>query len=49
MSVSFFTKLISVSITLLLIFISDFIIWAWQEMDKPYQISQSYHAIKAEF
>ena len=29
-------------------FISAFIIWAWMEMDKPYQINQSYHEIKSD-
>ncbi|MCP5076510.1 MAG: hypothetical protein GY951_00395, partial [Psychromonas sp.] len=42
------TKIIAISITFLLIFITTFIIWAWQEMDKPYRINQSYHSIKSE-
>lgn len=48
LSVNFLTKILSSCIALLLLFISLFIIWAWQEMDKPYQINQSYHEIKAE-
>ena len=48
MSINLLTKFISCCIALLLILISAFIIWAWHEMDKPYQINQSYHAIKSE-
>lgn len=46
MSVNFLTKSITAFITLLLVFMSVFIVWAWQEMDKPYQIRQHYHQIK---
>jgi len=48
MSVNLLTKIISITIALLLIFITIFIGWAWKEMDKPYQINESYHAIKYE-
>ncbi|PKG40141.1 methyl-accepting chemotaxis protein [Psychromonas sp. Urea-02u-13] len=48
MSVNLLTKIISITIALLLFFISAFIGWAWHEMDKPYQINQSYHDIKSE-
>ena len=48
LSVNCLTKTLSSSIALLLLFISTFIVWAWQEMDKPYQINQSYHAIKTQ-
>lgn len=47
MSVNLLTKSINAFIILLLILISAFIVWAWQEMDRPYQISQNYHSIKA--
>lgn len=47
MSINLLTKLIASSIAILLMFICAFIIWAWQEMDKPYQISNSYHEIKS--
>jgi len=46
MSVNFLTKITSGGIALLLLIISFFIFWAWQEIDKPYQINQSYHEIK---
>ena len=39
--------MLTTCITLLLLFISGFILWAWQEMEKPYQINQSYHSIKS--
>lgn len=48
MSVNILTKAISVFIALLLIFITLFIGWAWHEIDKPYQINQSFHDIKSE-
>ncbi len=48
MSINLLTKLISCCIVILLFFISAFIIWAWMEMDKPYQINQSYHEIKSD-
>lgn len=48
MSINFLTKFMSSCIASLLILISAFIIWAWHEMDKPYQINQSYHVIKTE-
>jgi len=48
MSVNLLTKIISSCLAILLLFITAFIIWAWQEMDKPYQINQSYHSIKTE-
>jgi len=48
MSVNLLTKIISTIIVLLLILITTFIAWAWQEMDKPYQISESYHQVKTE-
>jgi len=48
MSINLFTKIMSSCIASLLILISAFIFWAWYEMDKPYQINQSYHAIKSE-
>jgi len=48
MSVNLFTKTISGFIAFLLLFITLFIVWAWQEIDKPYQINQSYHAIKSD-
>ena len=48
MSVNQLTKITSCGIALLLLIISFFIIWAWQEIDKPYQINQSYHEIKEE-
>ena len=41
MSVNLLTKIISITIALLLIFITIFIGWAWKEMDKPYQINES--------
>ncbi|WP_409440264.1 methyl-accepting chemotaxis protein [Psychromonas sp. GE-S-Ul-11] len=47
MSINLLTKIICSCIAALLLFISGFIIWAWQEVDKPYQINQSYHAIKS--
>jgi methyl-accepting chemotaxis protein len=46
MSVNLFTKTISSGIALLLLLISFFLLWAWQEIDRPYQINQSYHEIK---
>ena len=46
MSVSILTKITSSCILFLLLLISFFILWAWQEVDKPYQINQSYHEIK---
>ena len=48
MSVNLLTKITSGGIALLLLVISFFIFWAWQEIDKPYQINQSYHEIKEE-
>ena len=48
MSVNLLTKMITSCIALLLLLITAFIIWAWQEIDKPYQINQSYHDIKEE-
>ena len=48
MSVNLLTKITSTSIGFLLLIISIFIFWAWQELDKPYQINQSYHEIKSE-
>lgn len=48
LSVKFITKIHSTCIAVLLLFISTFIFLAWQEMDKPNQINQSYHAIKTE-
>lgn len=48
MSINLLTKFISCCIVILLFFISAFIIWAWMEMDKPYQINQSYHKIKSD-
>jgi len=47
MSINLLTKIISVCIVSLLILITGFVVWAWQEVDKPYQINQSYHAIKS--
>jgi len=46
MSVNLLTKITATCIALLLFFISYFILWAWQEMDRPYQINQSFHEIK---
>lgn len=48
MSINLLTKIITACIALVLILISTFIIWAWDEMDKPYQINQSYHALKTQ-
>lgn len=48
MSINLLTKIITACLALLLILISTFIIWAWDEMDKPYQINQSYHALKTQ-
>lgn len=48
LSANLLTKIISTCITFLLFFITAFIIWAWQEMDKPYQVSSSYHQIKGQ-
>jgi len=48
MSVNILSKTISLLIALLVLFITIFIAWAWQEMDKPYQINQSFHHIKSE-
>jgi methyl-accepting chemotaxis protein len=48
MSINTLAKTLSSAIALLLIFITFFITWAWQEIDKPYQINTSYHQIKAE-
>ncbi|RBW43973.1 hypothetical protein DS885_11705 [Psychromonas sp. B3M02] len=47
MSINLLTKIISICIASLLMLITTFIVWAWQEVDKPYQINQSYHAIKS--
>ncbi|PKF60741.1 hypothetical protein CW745_12760 [Psychromonas sp. psych-6C06] len=47
MSINFLTKLITTSIAILLLFISIFIVWAWQAMDRPYQINNEYHQIKS--
>jgi len=47
MSVNLLTKITSAAIALLLLVISFFILWAWKEIDKPYQINQSYHEIKS--
>ena len=47
MSVNLLTKITSIAISLLLLIITLFIVWAWQELDKPYQINQSYHDIKS--
>lgn len=47
MSINLLTKIISSCIAILLIFITVFVAWAWQEVDKPYQINQSYHEIKS--
>tara|TARA_R110001583_G_scaffold51161_1_gene159680 strand:- start:311 stop:2254 length:1944 start_codon:yes stop_codon:yes gene_type:complete len=47
-SIKLITKSLTACIAFLLLFISAFILWAWQEMDKPYQINQSYHSIKTE-
>jgi len=46
MSVNLLTKITATCIALLLFFISYFVTWAWQEMDRPYQINQSFHEIK---
>ncbi len=48
MSINVLTKTISSGIVALLLFISIFIIWAWQEMDRPYHINNSFHDIKAQ-
>jgi len=47
MSVNQLTKITAICIALLLLFISYFVTWAWQEMDRPYQINQSFHEIKS--